>query len=404
MSGCSGSDTGSPGSSGGNSSTGIGGSGGIAGTPTGGAPGVGGNGAGGGNNTGGVVATGGTTPAGGSPGLGGAPNTGGSANTGGSKSTGGTIGVGGTASTGGSPPTGGAVSTGGSKSVGGTTGTGGTKATGGTVSTGGSQANGGSGGSTSPDPTSTISNWMNTCLPYGNPTGTTRTQIIQAIIDACNEFGPPPSLNPGWQMQYCWAHLLGAILKESSYNVTSINEAGTDPTVGLTQIRFSSTVCDFYTGGPLASLQAMGCQFPADFAAHASESCSSTFWKTTGGDAAHTAWMETPSCNVGLGAWYYYTYATDAGTTDPNVVPPTHYLYDFCHGAPVGADLATGLLSHLRGPSGQWASIPNLSSVPSVGTDYVTAIKTVMDCALGTVSGTHPLFIKLTPNPTQYCK
>jgi hypothetical protein len=182
-------------------------------------------------------------------------------------------------------------------------------------------------------------------------------------------------------------------------NVTSINEPGSDPTVGLTQIRFSSTVCDFYTGGPRARLEAMGCTFPADFADHASEQCSSTFWKSTGGDAAHTQWMQTPACNIGLGAWYYYTYATGGGDSTA-----TQYLYQLCNGKAQDADLATGLLSHLRCPSNQWADITSASAIPSVGTDYFNAISKVMDCELGAPNGTNAIFIPLTFNKAQYCK
>lgn len=272
--------------------------------------------------------------------------------------------------------------------------------TGGTsVGSGGSTATTTGGSTSNPDAAATISDWMNSCLPYGNPTGANRTQIIDAIIGACTQFGPPPEKNSGWKEEYCWAHLLGSILKESSYNVTSINEPGSDPTVGLTQIRFSSTVCDFYTGGPRARLEAMGCQFPSDFADHASEQCSAAFWKSGGGDSAHTTWMQTPSCNIGLGAWYYYVYSTGGGDTSK-----TNYLYQICSGAGKGANLATGLMSHLRGPSNQWASIPDMNSVPSAGTDYFNAIAKVMDCALGSVSGTHPIFMPLVPNTTQYCK
>jgi hypothetical protein len=250
------------------------------------------------------------------------------------------------------------------------------------------------------DAMNTISGWMNSCLPYGNPTGTFRTEVLQAIVDACDAFGPPEATNPGWKKEYCWAHMMGAILAESSYDPTAIAAAGSDPTVGLTQIRFSSVVCDFYTGGPLAVLEGMGCQFPSDFAAHASEACySSTFWQTTGGDPAHTQWMQTVPCNVGLGVWDYYLYATAGGDSQT-----TQYLAGICAGKGQSADLATGLCSYLEGPNKSFASITSMSAVPQSASGYVTKIKGLMDCALGTVSGTHPLFIPLTPNPPQYCK
>lgn len=247
---------------------------------------------------------------------------------------------------------------------------------------------------------STISGWMDACLPYGNPTGTFRTDVLQAIVDACDAFGPPEATNAGWKKEYCWAHMMGAILAESSYQIDALAEPGQDPTVGLTQIRFSSVVCGFYTGGPRSVLEAMGCTFPADFAAHEGEPCySSTFWQTTGGDAAHTSFMETVPCNVGMGAWAYYLFATGGGDGTT-----TQYEDGICAGHGKSADLATGLCSYLQGPSSTLASIKSMSDVPAGATDYVTKIKGLMDCALGTVSGTHPLFIPLTPNPPQYCK
>jgi hypothetical protein len=246
----------------------------------------------------------------------------------------------------------------------------------------------------------TISGWMNSCLPYGNPTGAFRNEVLQAIVDACDAFGPPEPTNAGWKKEYCWAHMMGAILAESSYDPTALADPGSDPTVGLGQIRFSSVVCDFYTGGPRAVLEGMGCQFPSDFAAHASEACySSTFWQTTGGDAAHTQWMETVPCNVGMSVWAYYLYATAGGDSQT-----TQYLDGICAGKGKSADLATGLCSYLEGPSSSFASITSLSNVPQSASSYVNEIKGLMDCALGTISGTHPLFIPLTPNPPQYCK
>ncbi|HEX7664078.1 MAG TPA: hypothetical protein VF407_06205 [Polyangiaceae bacterium] len=265
-------------------------------------------------------------------------------------------------------------------------------------------ASGGDAGVAPPDASteaamSTISGWMDACLPYGNPTGSFRTDVLRAIVDACDAFGPPET-NPGWKKEYCWAHMMGAILAESSYQQDTIAEPGQDPTVGLTQIRFSSVVCGLYTGGPKSVLEAMGCTFPADFAAHASEQCyQSDFWKTTGGDAAHTAFMETVPCNVGMGAWAYYLFATGGGDDTT-----TQYQEEICAGQGKSADLATGLCAYLEGPNKDFAHIESIDDVPAGAKDYVTKIKGLMDCALGTVSGTHPLFVSLAPNPPQYCK
>jgi hypothetical protein len=77
-----------------------------------------------------------------------------------------------------------------------------------------------------------------------------------------------------------------AIVAESSY-VTSevVNDAygGTsDPTVGLLQIRFSSTVHDFNYSGPPAKIAAIGCDWPAELPG---ETDSDTFWKAQGANA-----------------------------------------------------------------------------------------------------------------------
>ncbi len=187
LSGCSGTDSSSPpselggstsssqstggvpGSSGSGGALGVGGATGTSHTGGGGSPGSGGTvaGTGGTPTTGGTLATGGSKATGGATvtiTTGGTPATGGAPATGGSKATGGataTITTGGTPATGGSKATGGATvtittggtpATGGSKATGGTPATGGSKATGGTPATGGAKATGGTpatGGTTS---------------------------------------------------------------------------------------------------------------------------------------------------------------------------------------------------------------------------------------------------------------
>jgi hypothetical protein len=256
-------------------------------------------------------------------------------------------------------------------------------------------------------------NTNSTCRIWSDG-GSARADIINAIISACQTFGPPESLNAGWKMDYCYAQLMASINKESSFNVTALAESGTtNPTVGLTQIRFSSTVCDFYKEGPLSALEAMGCpvaDLRAEFDSHASEQCSSTYWSTTGSQAAHLAWMQIPACNIGLGAWYYYLYATGGGPR-PNAATSPVYSYDYCHATgdagPQPGTLATGLLSHLRGPNTTWAGATSMDFITGLQdsgiTDYVSEIRDRMDCALGSISGTHPLFLTLQPNPAQYC-
>jgi hypothetical protein len=97
--------------------------------------------------------------------------------------------------------------------------------------------------------------------------------------------------------------------------------------------------------------------------------------------------------------WDYYIFATGGGNTRDTLYPDS-----ICAGKGVAADLAAGLLSYVIGPSSDWASITSMSAIPSDASDYIGTIKKMMDCATGTVSGTHPLFIKLNPNPSQYCK
>ena len=184
---------------------------------------------------------------------------------------------------------------------------------------GGSAASGGGGGGgTDAAAVARVTGWIAE-LPYGqqNLTPSDRTDIVDAIIKSCTEFGPPGA---DWQT-YCQAILVGAILKESSYDpsevvtdsyATRAVTGGTakDPTVGLLQIRFSSTVNDYNTYGPLSSMAAIGCQFP-DFG-HASESGDSDFWAITG-PTNNLAFMQSIPCNIGLAAWYYFINATGNG-------------------------------------------------------------------------------------------
>ena len=356
----------------------------------------------------------------------GSGNTGGSSiGSGGSSGTGGnTGGTAGTTGTGGR--TGGTGGTTGAGGTGGTTGTGGT---GGTTGAGGSAA--GSGGSTDAggvsacsgsdaDPTAatTIGGYLDT-LPYKDPTGTERSQIIDAIIRSCYEFGPP-STDTGWQPQYCWAHLVAAIEKESSYDQTENvldsygmrtvtasggSETADDPTIGLLQIRFSSTVHDFEGQGPQDRLACIGCTFPSTFAGHKSESGDSDFWAVTG-PTQNLTLMESVPCNVGMGAWYYYTYAT--GNGNPSAVT---YLSQYCAGQGTAANLITGLRSHLEGPGSAYGVVANVTALDALMTSdsnaysYVSTIMGWFDKMLmiNSVDDTSPFLITLAPNTVQYC-
>lgn len=301
----------------------------------------------------------------------------------------------------------------GSSGSSGTSGSGGTSGSSGT-SGGDGGASGCSGSAADPAAATTVSGYMDK-LPANAPAGAARAQIIDAIIKSCEVFGPPAAKDPGWDRKFCWAHLVAAINKESGYNagVSVTDSYGTrntaagkanDPTVGLTQVRFSSTVHDFTARGTTDNLSCVGCTFPAGFAAHKSESGDSAFWAVSG-PTQNLATMKDVACNVGLGAWYYYLNATANGKPSA----PT-YLDAYCKGQGTAGNLITGLLSHLQGPDGGKGVIANLAGVNALqgsnpgAYQYVTQIKTQFDSMVGPVSGTHPFFIKLSPNATQYCR
>ena len=108
--------------------------------------------------------------------------------------------------------------------------------------------------------------------------------------------------------------------------MSGASETADNPTIGLLQIRFSSTVHDFAAQGPQDRLACVGCTFPSTFATHASESGDSDFWAVSG-PTQNLTLMESVACNVGMGAWYYYTYAT--GNGNPSKVT---YLAQYCAG------------------------------------------------------------------------
>jgi hypothetical protein len=315
---------------------------------------------------------------------------------------------------------GGATSLGADASLGGGGGGGGGADAGGGGGGGGGTDGGGGGGSgcsgSAADPAAaTAVSGLLDKLPSGNPTGAERAAIIDAIIRSCEAFGPRAAKDPGWERTYCWAHLVSAIHKESTYDASQLTQdsygirttsAGkaNDPTVGLLQIRFSSTVHDYVQQGPLASLSCVGCTFPGSYATHASEPDDSAFWAVTG-PIQNLSVMREVACNVGLGAWYYYLNATANGKPSS-----TTYLSSYCAGQGTAGNLVTGLRSHFSGPDGGRGVIANMSALNALqGTDnsgyqYVTAIKSLFDVMVGPVSGTHPFFLTLSPDSAQYCR
>ncbi len=270
-----------------------------------------------------------------------------------------------------------------------------------------------SGSAADPAAAVTINGYIDT-LPNQKPSGTVRDAIVDAVIKSCAAYGPPLS-NPGWAQEYCWAHLVAAMSKESAYNVDlSIRDSygsraigaqtANDPTVGLLQVRFSSTVHDMEQQGNTDSLTCIGCTFPAGFAAHRTKAGDSPFWAVTG-PPANAALMKQVECNVGLGTWYYYLNATANG--NPAAVT---YLQSYCAGGGTAGNLVTGLLSHYAGPSGGKGFIANMAGVNALQASnngayqYITLTKTLFDAMIGPVAGTHPFFIKLVPSSAQYCR
>ncbi len=268
-----------------------------------------------------------------------------------------------------------------------------------------------------PNGVATVTGWFNNMdvIPSWatKNMGSQRDAIISAIVKTCEQFGPPAASNPGWKPEYCWAHLTGAMLKESSYtptlndtemspgrdgySVRSLPSGKTayDPTVGLLQIRFSSTVKDYNQFGPRAAMTAMGCNFPD--LGHTTEDGNSDFWAATGAKA-NMAMMTSVACNAALGAWYYYVNATGQGTQNKTI-----YVYQYCTAGcamscPTAATLTVGLLSHLNGPSGAYKT-------DSGSLSYVNDIKgTFQACLGGTLPSPDPFTVKLNPARTQYCQ
>jgi hypothetical protein len=289
--------------------------------------------------------------------------------------------VGGAMGAGGSAPTG---RTGGSAPAGGT---------------GGSAPTGGTGGSVAPGPAdatelATVSGWLTntgsgldswayTNIQKNFPTTDQFDGLVGAIVRSCAAFAPAL---PNWQ-RYCEAVLSSAIVSESSYDpAAGTTSGGNDPTVGLLQIRFSSTVQDYNSFGPLDKMAAIGCVWPGELA---SQKSGSSFWTTSGG-TTYLAFMQIPACNIGLAAWYYFINATGNGGSS------AVYAYQYCQGQGAAADMVVGLLSHLMGPAGAHPPDPNNA--------YVTGIKTRFVRLLGGLPSPDPFGVSLSPEQSKFCR
>jgi hypothetical protein len=299
--------------------------------------------------------------------AGGNGSTGGTASTGGTGGgSGGVVGAGGgtTAGSGGSGVGGKGVGGSGAGGLGaGGSGTGGSGRGGSGVGGSGAGGAGGSASASCPGASATefdlVTSWLtNTgatgALPgyaYNNirtifPAGAAFNKLACSIAMSCVEFAP---MEANW-LRKCEAVLTSAIVAESSYTPTSVvvdtyatrtvgNVTANDPTVGLLQIRFSSTVHDYNYFGSLPKRAAIGCTWPTALSTQAD---TAAFWATAGG-TTYLTFMQDVSCNIGLASWYYFYNAT--GNGGPNAV----YISNYCAGNGVAGTMVTGLLSHLMG-------------------------------------------------------
>ncbi len=270
--------------------------------------------------------------------------------------------------TGGSGP-----ATGGALGAGGALGTGGTSfATGGRPATGGA----GTGGATSVDPS--VSAAISACidkLPYGGSTlsAVEQAPIITAIINTCAVFAPP---GVDWQT-WCQMFLVGAINAESSFNTQAgATGASGDPSVGLLQIRFSSVVLDFANYGPVDALTSIGCNFGT----------------VTSSDsyATQSAMMLDVNCNIAIGAWYYFIFASGNGGST------SVWVDQYCAGGGIAGTLHIGMACFLMGADAAHSSLS--------GADYYyNEIKGWFDPCV-TYTGTHPFELPIQPDTSQYCR
>jgi hypothetical protein len=232
------------------------------------------------------------------------------------------------------------------------------------------------------------------------PVGAARDRLVDSIVGACAAFAPPLA---NW-LEYCEAIVTSQIVSESSYvpgsptpgppSTPSVNydayatqNGANDPTVGLLQIRFSSTVHDYNYYGPLDVIAAIGCAWPAGLAAQAD---TTAFWTTEGGTASNLTFMEDPACNIPLAAWYVFMNATGNGGAS------AVYAQGYCAGQGVAGNVVDGLLSHLDGPG-----YPRPADATNA---YPAGIKTRFVKLVGGLPTPDPFGVTLSPAVSQYCR
>jgi hypothetical protein len=249
-------------------------------------------------------------------------------------------------------------------------------------------------------PSSGLQNYAYTNINMDFPVGAARNTLVDSIVGACAAFAPRL---PNWQ-DYCEAIASSEIVAESSYNPGTPTPgpptSGTvvydsyatqygsnDPTVGLLQVRFSSTVHDFNYYGPLATIEAIGCPWPAALTTQADVT---SFWRTQGGTVQYLTFMENPACNIPLAAWYVYMNAT--GNGGANAV----YANNYCAGQGIAGNVVVGLLSYLEGPGFTRPAEPT--------NPYPVGIKTHFAALLGGLPSPDPFGVTLQPDVSEYCK
>jgi hypothetical protein len=226
-------------------------------------------------------------------------------------------------------------------------------------------------------------------------------KLVTAVVNACAAFAPT-----ALGIVNCEAIIVSAMVAESSYNPASVVfdafSNGTDPTVGLLQVRFSSTVHDYNFYGPLGAMANIGCPWPTNFPT----STAASAWTNPG--ASGTAFMQDPACNVGLAAWYYLYNATCNGGASGNPV----YIAQCCAGQGMAGNVVIGLLSHLRGPDPANPPGPLDPYVQGIeccagGNPAITACNGCTGrfaAMIGGLPSPDPFTIPLVPEPGKYCR
>jgi hypothetical protein len=272
-----------------------------------------------------------------------------------------------------------------------------------------------------------VSAWLNNtsavgALPayaYSNiksnfPAGAAFNKLSCSIAMSCKQFAP---METNW-LRKCEAVITSAIVAESSYTPSSVvndtyatrtvgSVTANDPTVGLLQIRFSSTVHDYNYYGPMAKIAAVGCAWPA---ALTSQADTASWWATNGG-TTYLAFQQDVACNIGLATWYYFYNATGNGGSS------ALWISDYCAGRGVAGNMVIGLLSHLMG--GNYPRPADTNNAypwgieccpggnPSVTTCSGCTGRVAAFLGVGTASARpspDPFLEALAPEPTKYCK